>query len=53
MTPAANWSALFGLFFFDFTRPSLSLFQELVTAWTLCLGRRTVTHLVTLAARWA
>ena len=49
MTPAANWSALFGLFFFDFTRPSLALFQELVTAWTLCLGRRTVTHLVTLA----
>jgi len=29
-----------------FTRPSFLLFQELVTAWVLCPGRRTVTGMI-------
>lgn len=49
MNPAAEWQALFGLFFFHFTRPSLALFRELATGWVLCLGRRTVTRIIPLA----
>jgi hypothetical protein len=41
----ASWLAFLHLFADCFTAPSRLLFEQLVTAWALCPGRRTLTRL--------
>lgn len=49
MSPAAPaWTSALMVFADVFTRPSFLLFQELVTAWVLCPGRRTVTGMISI-----
>lgn len=49
MSGAAEWTALLGACVEVFTRPSFALFCTLVSAWTLCPGRRTVTRMIRVA----
>lgn len=49
MTGAAAWDALLSAMASAFTQPSFLLFAELMGAWALCPGRRTVTHMLAVA----
>ena len=42
----AAWDRILAAYAACFTRPSYVLFCELVTAWILCPGRRTVTRMI-------
>ncbi|MGH7424926.1 MAG: IS701 family transposase, partial [Candidatus Methylomirabilales bacterium] len=44
--PRAAWDLLVAAFEPVFTRPSFSLFSQLVSAWVLCPGRHTVTRMI-------
>ncbi len=47
MSRAANaWDLLLAVFAQAFTQPSFALFDDLVCAWVLCPGRRTVTRMI-------
>jgi hypothetical protein len=47
--PAVAWEVLLWSFADLFTKPSFQHFMRLITAWSLCPGRRTITRLITLA----
>ena len=49
MTDAAAWEALLLGFSPAFTSASLPVFQQLATAWVLCVGRRVVTRIYQVA----
>lgn len=42
----ANWNQLLTIFTGAFTMPSFELFTTLCSAWILCPGRRTITHIM-------
>ncbi|WP_312284087.1 transposase [Candidatus Igneacidithiobacillus taiwanensis] len=42
----SNWNELLTMFACAFTRPSFELFITLCSAWILCPGRHTITHMI-------